>query len=216
MLQKKSKNSVVRWVGILAVVCGMLPGTAWGQSATPDSQVQMITFFPVPYASYNNLFIGKKLDIGIGANYTVTLGHQDCKGQSVNTLLSNNDDYLPSIWTQNTPIFLRNISGANNRLNLNLKAPIQVNTISLGQKYNAGSLQVSDATLTFSYLQLGDPYKKWAGVDELQTANITTMEVYAYSDTSDRATKLNFPSCSNAVWESHKFDETNYYVLVCK
>ncbi len=216
---KTSFFGVILALGLIGGVRQVAPAQT---AAVPDNQVQMVTYFPVPAVSYGNIYIGKKLDIGVGYPFEVTLGDTSCGGITSNRLITDLNGKLPSIWTINpgsgkgTPIFLRH----NSVLDLQFSSPVLVKEISLGQQFvSSGSGKTTNtgsATLTFYKLQLGDSSLSPTISD--MTANSEIMNTYAKSGTKE--TDINFPPCpdntENAQWYEGKFDDTTYQFLGCK
>lgn len=71
-------------------------------TAFADNAVQMVTYFPVPYAAYNNVFVSEKLDVGTqkGA-FTLNLGNADCNSTS----LKANAAYLRKVTAESALSF---------------------------------------------------------------------------------------------------------------
>lgn len=72
-MKQNFKHYGCKFAGVLAVgaVSSLVPAFA----AQPDNIVSMVTYFPVPYAAYNNVFVKNKFDIGTNTgNFTLNLG----------------------------------------------------------------------------------------------------------------------------------------------
>lgn len=79
------RQTIIKIIVLLGVwVCGALP-------ALCDNAVQMVTYFPVPYAKYNNLHISDKFYVGTnGDSFTLELGNPDSENSSLQIATSNN------------------------------------------------------------------------------------------------------------------------------
>ncbi len=71
------------YVTITAVLLAvLLPGVAAAENTLPTNAVQMVTYFPVPLARYNNIFPSRKLDIGTAnGDFNLTCGNATCNGE---------------------------------------------------------------------------------------------------------------------------------------
>ena len=86
------RQTIIKIIVLLGVwVCGALP-------ALCDDAVQMVTYFPAPYAKYNNLHISNKFDVGTNDDsFTLELGNPD----SANASLEVNSSYDSNVVLKN-------------------------------------------------------------------------------------------------------------------
>ena len=160
---KKGQN--LKWIlGAMWLTLGsaMLAQPGWAQATTPveDKVVKTSIYFPMPHVSYNTLYLGKKLDIGISQSFRADLGSENCDGAS--TLVGTGAE-LPSLWLPDqdpsgnaidpTPLLLRNQlpngTALQGRLDITgLAAPILVKEVEVGTRSHngtAGAAQSADA-----------------------------------------------------------------------
>ena len=68
-------------VRLCLVLAGFLCMPVLLCAETPSNNlVSMVTYFPVPYAAYNNLYVSKKLDIGLRNNFELELNSDPTSG----------------------------------------------------------------------------------------------------------------------------------------
>ncbi len=181
-----------RWGVCLAIGAGaVLPAMA----AEPTNSVQMVTYFPVPYARYNNLYIQKKLDIGtVNQPFEVITG----------TTLSGCAD----VSLKATNVNLRNISGSPA---LKVSQDFVTNEATFGNMDETGS-----ATLSFKNLYLkgtGDMTFSVIQANKLQVKNAS--KIYMLKST--------LPGCTTGkvAWTKLSFKDsggtvrTGDYLVCC-
>ena len=77
---------------MMVLATGVLLGVAGPVLAdTPTNQlVKMVTYFPVPYASYGNLYISKGLNVGCdGRSFAAEIGSTDCNAHNNPTIIAD-------------------------------------------------------------------------------------------------------------------------------
>lgn len=110
-------------VGVLAVLAWSV--MVWAAEGN-DKTVSMVTYFPVPYAAYNNLYVSQKMDIGLLKN-------------GVFSLNLNSSDSNPSLYAIDAVLWEVGSAGT-----LSLKMPLL-----LTEKAIFGQPVAGPATLTF-------------------------------------------------------------------
>ena len=100
--------------GICLLICGILAW--WGGHGMPahaatDNAVQMVTYFPVPYAAYNALFVSDKFDVGTYKGpFTLNLGDMEGCGSDATGVVSS---------LQAPTIVLKSVPGNTSSLSFN-------------------------------------------------------------------------------------------------
>ena len=75
-MQKITRKGFLIW-GVCLAVCAAAVLPVWAdEPAGPTNAIQMVTYFPVPYAQYNSLYPATKLDIGLTNGFELQFNSQ--------------------------------------------------------------------------------------------------------------------------------------------
>ena len=172
-----------------------LPGFTQNE---PDKLVKMVTYFPVPYALYNNLYIKDKFDIGTHSGnegFTLELG-----SSSSNVSLSADD------------VFLRQV---------NTSAPLS--TLKMDTNFTTQTAIFGDTTTQTNNNPAAVHAKNLTVNSGLAPNNVTTGKINA--NTIDLFGKGALPACGydesthqgGAQWQQLTIGgKTGYYLVCCK
>ncbi len=185
-----TKQGFVKWGACLAVCATALPALA----ADPTNAVQMVTYFPVPYARYNNIYPQYKLDIGTksGSSFAVEAGKSGCAD--------------PTTSFKANTVNLRNISGSPA---MRVSQDFKTTTASFGD------VDANTTPSTFG-LSFKDFYLK--GTSGQTFPKIHANALQTGSPSQIYMLKGTLPSgCSSGQvgWESLTFDSTKKYLVCC-
>ncbi len=164
--------------------------------AFSDNAVKMVTYFPVPYAAYNNVFVSQKFDVGTTTGaFTLNLGNNACnnttlKAENVNLLnITDNStlSFANDIYTENALFGDKNATGP---VNMKFK-DLRINTLNNNSTYAVKDVSANDWTVHGNMYMAEDSF-------------VTTND----------AAKL--PQCENTVrWKQLKIGGKQGYYLVC-
>ena len=190
-------KSIICWGGIMLLALPVV-------GEEEKNAVSMVTYFPVPYAAYNNIYVNKKFDVGTNqGSFTLHLGSAD----SSISLLAND-------------IFLRNISANNSALSFT--TDIYTPTAQFGKWTNStgtAELQFKNLRIDSALGTSGD-YLKDVDVENL---NILSGDMYLNTEGFRELNGARLPACKgvdgapNVSWQQHRLegDSQDRYFLVC-
>ncbi len=180
------KLSVLGILGILAV-------PAWA-----DNAVEMVTYFPVPYAAYNNVFVSQKFDVGTSKSpFTLELG-----SAASNPSLKAGDVYLRKIGDPSSSA-------------LGFSTDIYTPEATFGTVSLTGPITMRFENLRINTLNNNSAY----AVEDVSAKDWTVHgNMYMAEDsfeTTNDAAKL--PQCENTVrWKQLEIGGKQGYYLVCE
>lgn len=235
-MHKQGKRFAKLGVTLLTVLAGglfptALAGAAGAEENPNDNLVKTVTYFPMPYVTYNTIYIGKKLDIGISQGFLVELGDPECDGKN---LLKTT---LPSLWlpgeeetgSATTPLLLRSHmpDGTNfaGRLDISgLSSPLYVKEVEVGQRDREGIIGTSNLKLKALHENMGNvsvlvPNLAF-GNSAVSPNALNSLTVYDNTDVTvtvkDGTRTVGFPRCTDgsAHWDEVNFNGTKK-AMVC-
>lgn len=231
-------------VVLLSVAAGGVINSGWAQTpVVEDNVVKTAIYFPMPFVTYNSIYLGKKLDLGITKTFRADLGSTDCTG--VNNLVGTGRE-LPSLWLPNidtmgneivaTPLIVRSQkpdgTALSGRLDVSgLSAPIFIRELEVGKRSSTGTAETSNFALletensmggagfSVTNLVLGDSTISSSNIPELESLTVTgnsTVSLRLGNSASDPILD-GIPECTdgNAHWQKLKFNGTERTVLAC-
>ncbi len=189
-------HTLKRWVYLVAAAVGLTACSCVAVWAA-DGDVSMVTYFPVPYATYNNIYVTEKLDLGIKSGFTVTL-----QGKKQETSLLADELYL-------------------DRGTLQFQAPqLYTQTIKLGKTAESNN----KASVQFTKLEIGDTLGSSTDpVGALTGKNVQTGMLYLFPALFSSPGNSSLPACidpnggHNVYWKKLQLGSvpTQYWYLVC-
>lgn len=177
-------------LGCLVAVACALPGFA-----DDAGVVKMVTYFPVPYAAYNNLYIKNKFDVGTqNDGFVMELG-----GNSASDVaLSANE------------VFLRQVNTLNSFSTLKIDNDVSTQTAVFGNtaasNNNVAAVHGHEMTVNTALGSSGNPISR-VTAEEINTGSL------------DLFGKGELPACGGvgATWQRLTIgSQTGYYLVCCK
>lgn len=227
---KKRKDVKNIWMRLCLGGVGMLLCPALSVPAAGEDIITMVTYFPTPRVEYNNIYIGKKLDLGLENGFRITLGSKTlespgCAMEKYTEKSANKENPLPAIFTKDNPIFLRAFSNtpsdARNKITFDLNSPVEVAEMSFGKMHEPDlSYEIHPDNFELTFYKLA-----WGRTDTSLTQDTVEFQavettIYAKRPQTEELQPIVFPTCTAARWENHSFGQSpaeyrQYKVLVC-
>ena len=183
----------------------------------------------MPYVSYNNIYLGKKLDIGVASAFEVTLGNPT---SSCENAIKTVTGVPPALLLQDTPLILRRVpfgatatsQSIGGTLTLQSFPLLQVNRVEVGKVgreggLDSGKLSPKDTPIDDAIIQLGNLVLGSSGSFDINS--LTANNVDSTVTLQVNGEEFTFPSCpSGARWQQLEFGATTltdrkYDVLTC-
>ena len=197
------RNTLTYWVCTLLLSVCALPCLA------QSNQIEMYTYFPVPYVAYNNIFMlggtaeePADFQVGFTDNFRLNLGSENKSSLTAHTVTLKPDKKL------------------------SFDTDVYTETATFGTANTADNAHYGAATLTFNNLRVGQLTETQEGgptgnVAEKITADQVTVKGRVAMNTSafTSADAAKLPDCSDGDkkvrWSKLKFDDQEHYFLTC-
>ena len=190
------KHSVLRvLLAGLSVGAFVLPLRGWS-----DNTSTMVTYFPVPYASYNSLYVKDKFDVGTSnGNFTLNLGSSEVGCPAGNKSLDVHDMYLRKVTASSS---------------LKVNQDLRTTEAFFGNKDSSSG----NINLSFGNVRIGSGLGDYVNtsVNSFTTKELYTGSFYLYPDkVSD--SNLSNAECPSASWRYIDFGSNHkgYFITCC-
>lgn len=188
------KYSVLRiLLAGLSVGAFVLPARGW-----EDNTSAMVTYFPVPYASYNNLYVKDKFDVGTyNGDFTLNLGNSGVSCAS-NRSLDVHEMHLRKVTIQSS---------------LKVNQDLFTDKAFFGNKdSSSGSINLS-----FGNVRIGDDLGSYSTpINSFDARELYTGSFYLYPDRISDS-NLSNATCADAKWRYIDFGSNHkgYFITCC-